>query len=91
LSIIISSPPTFIDSFNIGDYCALGETQFVILLGFIIVFCDCGPPLPGLLVDLFSLLFVNWFRVLGFVGGGKRDGRNVCCIMFLEFDVIRGE
>jgi hypothetical protein len=39
-------------------------------------------------VDWFGLLFVNWFRVLGVVGGGKRDGGKVCCIMFLKIDVI---
>jgi hypothetical protein len=61
LTIIFASPPILIHTLDIGNHRPLRETQFIILLGLVIVFRD-----GGFFAGVFDILFLGFWLWLGF-------------------------
>ena len=61
MTIIFASPPILIHALDIGNHRPLRETQFIILLGLVIVICN-----GGFFAGVFDILFLGFWLRLGF-------------------------
>lgn len=64
---IFTSPPIFIHPLNIGNNSPFRKTQFIFLLSFIIILCNCCFSIILCMRLLMMDFFIMWFfMILGF-------------------------
>jgi len=89
-----ASPPILINTLDMGDLRPLRETQFIVLLRLIVIFCNrCLPFIIFFVgrVFILCLLGIVIFVMLWCFGGGDRGKRgcwDVFGLRFLAFDVV---